>query len=308
MKFLSPRLAFYFVVAAIGAGCSVSMGDTSSAESAGPQSWADAGAGAMMGDGAASATAKSRSMRCGRDVPQQCLPDLTDACNENGLGSDGSADGGYPPSPTDAGAAVPDAWAGPFVDASTALQDSGKRACRMGRSGESLAAVCEVAGSGEDGAACRASSDCAAGFDCVGSPGQCRRYCCTTACGNDRFCDDQAVAGEESVVVPVCVPFHPCKLLSSKGCPDNETCAIADPNDGRTSCVHIGTKAAGESCEDGNCAAGLTCLGQEGDRKCFKLCEKSTYGSCPTDYKCRGSAPLFQDPDQGVCLKEVPNR
>lgn len=243
---------------------------------------------------------KLGSLLCGTKHNDFCVPDEPHACD-----------------PPDGGAAYMDAGssvdaAAPVLDASAAsdaglTKDGGALACRVTKAGTAeVQPVCGAAGEGVDGAECRVPSDCAAGFECVGTPGQCRRYCCISdaTCGADRACDKLPIT-DSQLLVPVCIPVRACKLLAKSGCPEGETCAIVDQSDGRTSCVATGTAGIGESCELANCAAGLTCLGAPDERTCFKLCSKSRAGDCPADYKCKGAAPLFQDADQGVCLPEA---
>ncbi len=200
--------------------------------------------------------------------------------------------------------------AGGLLDASSADGGGGQAtsgaACHVRATDDAGASApsCLPAGSGHNGDECLKPADCAAGFECVGSPGQCRPYCCSGTCHTDSFCDIQPVADVGAVRVPVCEPVKSCKLLSSMGCADGETCAIVNDDDGTTSCVTVGTAQVGQACEITHCAADLTCLGQPGSRKCYKLCSKSNtaYG-CPTDEQCKGSAPLFKDSTVGVCQK-----
>lgn len=181
-------------------------------------------------------------------------------------------------------------------------------ACRVKAAPDGArSSTCRAAGMLGDGEACRASSDCSAGFECVDNPGQCRRYCCLggTSCAGDRICDKQAIVDDSNTLVPVCVPIRPCKLLTANTCPDNQTCGIADQTDGRTSCLAIGSATAGNDCETANCAAGLTCLGEQGHRKCFTLCSKMSTTDCPSNMHCKGTTPLFQEADEGVCMTDV---
>lgn len=204
---------------------------------------------------------------------------------------------GAKPAPAlDGGATEDDAGLGP---ASTS-------AChvRADADGGTASPACLPAGTGHDGDECLTPTDCAAGFECVGSPGRCRAYCCSGTCSGDAFCDIQPVADVGAVRVPVCEPVRSCKLLSMTGCAQGETCAIVNDDDGTTSCVAIGTAQVGQNCEQTHCAANLTCLGQPGSRKCYKLCSKSNSAyDCPSDEECKGSAPLFKDSSVGVCQK-----
>ncbi len=228
-------------------------------------------------------------------------PNFADAGGLTPTYDAGSADaGGDAKSAADAGAApTPDA--GPPPD----LYGTGF-ACRIEKTNASPAPVCRSAGPGKDGAECRASDDCSAGFECVGTPGQCRRYCClgSASCGADRVCDKQLLV-DDNLWVPVCIPVRPCKLLSPKACPDNESCSVVDQADGRTGCVALGSATTGESCELSNCVSGHACLGSTNARTCFKLCSKSNPNDCAPGSKCQGAKPLFVDTNQGVCLPEI---
>lgn len=174
------------------------------------------------------------------------------------------------------------------------------------------AQACVAAGPGGDGAQCQVSGDCAASFECVGSPGECRHYCCggNTSCDKAAnvttgatFCDVQpTVSG--AVPVPVCEPVVSCTLLltgtGNGSCPKGETCAVVK-DDGTTSCVTIGTVGIGGDCDIYHCAAELTCLGSQGSRKCYQLCEVNSPASCPSGTTCTSSAQLFTNANVGIC-------
>jgi hypothetical protein len=173
--------------------------------------------------------------------------------------------------------------------------------------------ACSVAGTGMDGAACSSPSDCAARFECVGTPGVCRHYCCdgNTACTDKQFCDIQQLALATTTRVPVCMPIMHmgCALLDGDGggCPAGETCTIVR-EDGATGCVEIGSKKPGEDCDTDHCIAGDVCLGSAsaapntpGARTCYALCSMTGASSCGASTTCQGGLPLFQDPSVGVC-------
>ncbi len=173
--------------------------------------------------------------------------------------------------------------------------DAEVRSCTLTASGP----ACATAGAVPEGAACKVSVDCAPGTDCIAA-GQCRTYCCDGQCASDKsFCDVQSKNDSSGVVIPVCVPVRPCKLLESPGsCLENETCAVVSPS-GATSCVAIGKAKKDEPCEREHCSAGSVCLGVLGNRKCYQLCSKAK--SCASGEECRSSKPLFLDPAVGVC-------
>ncbi len=295
-------LAFFGSVAA----CSVSLADATSGDASPAPETLDASGGGASEAATTSSVNKWGSALCG--VQFGCDPDEAAQCSPLAADFKGDAGAGTP-SLVDAGSPAPNGDASVPYDAGNANPADGIYACRVARRASAngtIGAQCVAAGAGKDGDACRASADCGPGFECVGSPGQCRRYCCATPCGNERVCDKQIVTGNEGLTVPVCMPIHPCKLLG-KSCPNGETCGIADQIDGRTSCLAAGAAQAGESCEQENCAGDHTCLGEVGARLCYKLCSKS-HSDCPSGSKCKGTTPLFQDPDLGVCLTDIPSR
>jgi hypothetical protein len=198
--------------------------------------------------------------------------------------------------------------AGPYADAGA---DAGNWACHVVESpAGATTQTCTPPGPGGDGDQCRSGMDCGPAYECVGSPGRCRRYCCegVTACASDNFCDVQPVAsgaldasadaGAATYRVPACIPVSRCQLLQP-GCPSGQTCGVVKA-DGTTSCVAIGPVAVGGSCETDHCAAGLTCLGTEGSRTCYQLCHVSG-SECPGTQSCTSSAQLFTDPTIGIC-------
>lgn len=184
-------------------------------------------------------------------------------------------------------------------------------ACRIGRENGVIASTCRrgEAGGGTDGASCEAGADCAAGFDCVaGEKGTkaCRHYCCSGSCkaqasqnGSATFCDVQPLV-DVNQKAPVCMPLKRCTLLSTGECNANESCAVVTEM-GDTGCVAIGDQQVGASCDEDHCAAKLTCLGQPGSRKCFKLCKVNT-SDCGPAQVCTTST-VFKDPDFGICQK-----
>jgi hypothetical protein len=173
--------------------------------------------------------------------------------------------------------------------------DAEVRSCTLTAAGP----ACATAGALAEGNACKVSVDCAPGTDCIAA-GQCRQYCCDGNCHSDKkFCDIQAKNDARGVVIPVCVPVRPCKLLASQAsCLENETCAIVG-SAGATSCVEIGKATKDQLCEQDHCVAGNVCLGVLGSRKCYQLCSAAT--PCPSGEECRSSKPLFLDPSVGIC-------
>lgn len=202
------------------------------------------------------------------------------------------------------GASVPCAIA-PAPDAGTVAD---QRACRL--SAASAAPTCVDANAANaDGAKCETGADCAPGFDCIASSGGafCRRYCCTGSCetnrsqnGAETFCDVQKLQGSTTTKAPVCMPIKTCKLFLEGECAETETCSVVT-DDGTTGCVANGSAKVDESCDQEHCSVGLTCLGQAGNRKCFKLCRSTKAGpSCSPNEICKTST-IFTDPTIGVC-------
>lgn len=182
-------------------------------------------------------------------------------------------------------------------------------ACRLSSSGKDVTASCTTAGLGADGDACTVGADCAAGFECVSSPGRCRHYCCDPlsckAVGqgstNDMsfFCDIQTQTAS-NVKVPVCLPVQACKLLGNQ-CAQNQTCTIVDVVTGTTSCVQIGPAKVGESCETSHCGANLVCLGAPGKRSCQQLCDPTQPNSCPNNQTCKQPWSILKMDTAGIC-------
>ena len=159
---------------------------------------------------------------------------------------------------------------------------------------------CRLAGKSSDGQGCLTSEDCAGGFECVGSPGVCRHYCCAGKCGPvDEFCDIETDV--DNLKVPVCALIKPCKVLGgSTECAEGETCSIVTDM-GATSCVTAGPAKVDQACEVSNCGVNLTCLGQLGARKCFALCD-AAHPCRVSGQTCLSSPPvLFRQMGLGVC-------
>jgi hypothetical protein len=96
------------------------------------------------------------------------------------------------------------------------------------------------------------------------------------------------------------MPIKHCKLLGTGECTATESCAVVTEN-GDTGCVTIGEQQVGASCEVDHCAAGLTCLGQPGSRRCYKLCRVNST-DCGDTMVCETST-VFKEPTFGTCQK-----
>lgn len=239
-------------------------------------------------------------------------------------GEDGGAEGGQTIGPTSPeGGDASDLRGNPLCQAgmysSCFPDDTKSQFCMLlggdaGTDAAALAAACHatktgpqctLAGTAAEGQACSVASDCAAGFECVGAPARCRRYCCEAstcavyakAVGRDYFCDVQPLATATATVVPVCQPVTPCTLLGDN-CGPGQTCALVDSNKALTSCVSIGPAKVGESCASQHCGAGLQCIGNPAT--CHQLCEPKN-PSCPNNQQCFLGWPVLQQQGVGVC-------
>jgi hypothetical protein len=185
---------------------------------------------------------------------------------------------------------------------------AGQLACHVepATDGSTAQPACTPAGQGTSGVPCSAPTDCAAGFECIGSSGTCQAYCCIgeARCNLHEFCDIQAVSVPAQTTVPVCMPISDggCTLLAPAACPPTETCAVVREN-GATSCVARGAAMAGDSCDREHCGLDLVCLGTPGQRRCYKLC-LTAKPDCSALQTCKGGLTLFPDPKVGVGICE----
>ncbi|MBX3187560.1 MAG: hypothetical protein KF819_11120 [Labilithrix sp.] len=288
---LPPRLAALAVAFTVALGCGASNDEAALFASPGlddDQAPPPAPMKASENDGGDARGATYRGNPLCRVAPGECMPDDDGARVTNG--------------------------AEPCTDTPDGGSNEGTKACRLARKGADLAPTCALdeSGDGGDGAECETGSDCAPGFDCVvGATSKvCRHYCCAGTCegrasqsGGETFCDVQRLVDVNSKA-PVCMPLKECQLLATGKCAANESCAVVNA-DGDTGCVSIGERQVGDSCDDDHCAANLTCLGQPGNRKCYKLCKvgvPSGVGSCPSGQACKTST-VFSDPSYGICQK-----
>jgi hypothetical protein len=201
--------------------------------------------------------------------------------------------------------------AGPSCVTPADAAPTGYRGCRMKRepNGDFIPQCGNADSRGVEGMSCATGLDCAPGFDCVEGEKSpvCRRYCCTGSCegqlsanGGPTFCDLQLQKSFDldQHKVPVCMPIKTCKLLQNGECSETETCAIVTEK-GDTGCVPKGNRKAGEACDDEQCDGNLTCLGNPGDRRCYKLCRIDGSDCAPTETCTTGA--VFQDTTFGVC-------
>ena len=142
--------------------------------------------------------------------------------------------------------------------------------CQVQRSADapqSVVSQCALAGPGGNNAPCLTSSDCQAGFGCVGDQGTglCQRYCCqdADACGTDTYCTERPLrdavtnaadsAAASPLMIPVCVPAENCDLSAPYPCTAGTQCAcktgtacLVVRSDGTTTCAVPGSGKAGE--------------------------------------------------------------
>lgn len=159
-----------------------------------------------------------------------------------------------------------------------------------------------------EGDSCTSANDCAAGFECVGSPARCRHYCCdatscTTYSKNNQnkpyFCDIQPLAAQSSQVVPVCQPVMQCNL-QTQDCGMGQTCAIVESNGSlTTSCVAVGPGKVGDACDSQHCGLNLQCIGAPMPT-CHQLCDPKM-PTCPNGTTCFHQWPVLDMQGVGVC-------
>ncbi len=278
------------LAAAATNGCNVGFGsaDSASPGTGGSYPGQDGDAGGFDGgdfkaDGAAGLLPSLGSPLCNLTRFPACIPDdvTVDPCIST-----------HSPPPSDGGSS----------DGGQSDSGSTDLACHVRASasdgGTTIGPACLLAGKSVDGEGCLRATDCAASYECVGSPGVCRHYCCDGRCTDSHaFCDIETDV--DSLKVPVCALVHACKPLTSD-CPSGETCSIVT-DDGTTSCISQGPAKVAESCEETNCGLDLTCLGAFGSRKCFKLCDPTHPCSAKSDKCVSAPATLFKQVGLGVC-------
>jgi hypothetical protein len=176
---------------------------------------------------------------------------------------------------------------------------------------------CAAVGPGGSNAPCLTSSDCQAGFGCVGDQGTglCQRYCCVgvNACGPDTYCTERPLrdavtnAASSDVVsplmIPVCVPAENCDLNAPYPCPAGTQCACKSGTaclvvraDGTTTCAVPGKGKAGEACP---CAWDHVCSAAA-QNQCVKLCPTNGASGCDNGGECQSNADL--PAGWGVCV------
>jgi hypothetical protein len=192
--------------------------------------------------------------------------------------------------------------------------------CQVQRVADQMGSVisqCALAGTGAANAPCLTSSDCQAGFGCVGdeSSGLCQRYCCqdADACEHDTYCAERPMrdaivngqaqgSGDTSraPMIPVCVPAVNCDLAEPHPCMGKQCACTGDTaclvvrSDGTTTCAVPGSGKAGDACP---CAWGYLC--SAATTRCLQLCYTRDAGACGKG-KCQAASEL---PDGwGLCI------
>jgi hypothetical protein len=152
-----------------------------------------------------------------------------------------------------------------------------------------VTSICEVPGSGANGAPCMASDGCQAGLHCIA--GQCHATCCDTAgvcrgpgvpttarCGYD--------FGGAAFGVRLCTV--PCDW-NMQNCPSALTC-LPIAADGTTDCFAAGSVGAGSHCQaQSDCRHGLVCTMSAGTTSgtCRSVCDPtSTFPNCLSFQSC----------------------
>ncbi len=204
--------------------------------------------------------------------------------------------------------------------------EAAKYGCQVQRiagSPKDVVSECAVVGSGGANAPCLTSSDCQAGFGCVGdqTSGLCQAYCCESAdnCKQGTYCAERtlrdavinalprgASTTSSALRIPVCVPAENCDLGAPYPCTEGTQCACkADTaclvvrSDGTTTCAVPGAGKVGDACP---CAWGHVC--SAATNQCLQLCYTRGTPSCGAG-KCQSVAEL---PDGwGVCVGVTPS-
>jgi hypothetical protein len=193
---------------------------------------------------------------------------------------DASIDVDSPPEPPDA--ARPDAASGSCSPCELVAQCgcATGQACDLG--GANGTTACRpVNADGNETSTCTDSTRCAAGYVCLGGTvgASCKRYCASDdqCAGGGGICVIEVTSGGTPIPgVKVCSPS--CDPFTASGCPAGWACgAFSDSQEHRnfTWCDVPGTGTNNAACtDDGQCAAGYTCVNVGGATKCKKYCDK----------------------------------
>lgn len=246
-------------------------------------------------------------------APNMSLP------SDGGAGGASSESAGASGAATQAGGAAGSSGEGGAAGAP--VVDSATYGCQVQRvvdSPRNVVPACGVVGPGGAAAPCLTSSDCQAGFGCVGdqNAGQCQAYCCADAdnCTQGKYCAERPMRDalinalpkdstdtSSTLLIPVCVPAencdlsepYPCTAGAQCACKDNTACLVVR-SDGTTTCAVPGAGKVGDACP---CAWGHVC--SAATNRCLQLCYTRGAETCG-DGICQSASAL---PDGwGVCV------
>lgn len=167
--------------------------------------------------------------------------------------------------------------------------DSGSSCYPVRPLGGDPAPACASTGSAALGSACTREADCAAGLTCV--RGSCATLCCPDSndgCEGKAVCDPLLLTGGVQAAFGSCYAYSVCDPARQVGCAAGQTCKVESFDTNTVSCqIAAGTKAIGEACQDGECAAGLQCIKlPELGEACRQVCRGPARDVCPENHSC----------------------
>jgi hypothetical protein len=190
--------------------------------------------------------------------------------------------------------------------------------------------ACRAVGTpGQDTATCSSWIGCAGGYVCLGSPGQCRRWCqddddCP---GDGGMCILGVTSGGEPVPNATTCTKH-CSPTSEAPpeCPTGFACHVylydppptgGDDEVSLTDCDPAPATGGGfgtDCTADGSsaCAAGYDCVNYGGDTQCMETCQCPSIGNCTGGVCSSGTCYGYDPPavvgpipggvEYGVCI------
>jgi hypothetical protein len=194
----------------------------------------------------------------------------------------------------------------------------GCQVVRLPGAPRSVVSECAVVGPSGANEPCLTSSDCQAGFACVGdqNAGLCQQYCCKDGdqCAQRTYCAERPLRDattnalpsgstntSSTLLIPVCVPAQNCDLSAPFPCPAGSQCAcktgtacLVVRSNGTTTCAAPGAGIEGDPCP---CAWGHVCSAAK--NQCLKLCSTRAAASCG-DGQCQSASQLPEG--WGVCV------
>jgi len=166
-------------------------------------------------------------------------------------------------------------------------------------------------GRGDDGSACGAREDCAAGLDCSarGGGGECRAYCCawntTIGCPAGQFCGIAlADARGELTDGFLCDGCDDCDVRDPQACAADHGCYLLPGLGACRACLSAGERVPGEICSFSNdCLPGSACVRTaDGEQRCHRFCDLTTGTGCAEGTTCRRADGSELPPATGLCL------